>query len=31
MLGSLDSNDFNDESSSEEDITKYEGKAKDDP
>jgi hypothetical protein len=30
-LGSLDSDDFNDESFSKEDITKYEGKAKDDP
>jgi hypothetical protein len=31
MLGSLDSDDFNVESSSEEGIIKYEGKAKDDP
>ncbi len=31
LLGSLDFDDFNDESSSIEDITEYEGKIKDDP
>ncbi len=31
MLGSLDFNDFNDESSSKKDVTEYEGKAEDDP
>jgi hypothetical protein len=31
MLGSLDSDAFNDESSSEKDITEYEGKTEDDP
>jgi hypothetical protein len=31
LLRSLDFDDFNDESSSEKDITKYEGKMKDDP
>jgi hypothetical protein len=30
-LGSLDSKDFNDEFSSEEDIIEYEGKTEDDP
>jgi len=31
LLGSLDYDDFNDESSFEEDITKYEGKREEDP
>ncbi len=31
LLGSLDSKDFNDEFSSEEDIIEYEGKTEDDP
>jgi len=31
MLGSLDFNDFNDESSSKKDVTEYEGKVEDDP
>jgi hypothetical protein len=31
LLGSLDFEDFNDESSSEEDIIEYEGKIEDDP
>jgi hypothetical protein len=31
MLGSLDYDDFNDESSFEDNIVEYEGKAKDDP
>ncbi len=30
-MGAIDSEDFNDESSSEEEITKYEGKIKDGP
>jgi hypothetical protein len=31
LLGSLDFDDFNDESSSKKDITKYEGKTEEDP
>jgi hypothetical protein len=31
MLGALNFEDFNDESSSKEEITKYEGKTKDGP